>query len=134
MSADRMIRVNEIIKREIGTAIFRIMLNENFDLSTVTITKVETSPTLRSASVFVSIREGEPRRKTILNSLRRKRIEIQSLIAKNIKLKYTPKIEFKLDLSLEKGDQVLHLLACLEENSEHPQPNNQSEEIEDDNT
>jgi ribosome-binding factor A len=114
MSADRITRVNELIKREIGTALFRIMTEQDFDLAAVTVTRVVTSPTLRDTQVFVSIRGEGNERSRMLGMLRRHRGQIQKLIAANIKLKYTPRVEFRLDLSIEKGDRILHVLSDLD--------------------
>ena len=114
MSIGRMTRVNELIRREVGMALFRIMTEQEFDLSAVTVTEVVTSPTLRSALVLVSIRDHEDERNRMLHLLRRHRVDIQKLIARNITLKYTPRIEFQLDTSIEKGDRILHVLHGLE--------------------
>lgn len=114
MSADRITRVNELIKREIGMALFRVITEQAFDLAAVTVTRVITSPTLRDTQVFVSIRGSENERARMLGMLRRHRGQIQKLIAANIKLKYTPRIDFRLDLSIEKGDRILHVLSALD--------------------
>jgi len=114
MSVDRITRVNELIKREIGMALFRVMTEQNFDLAAVTVTRVITSPTLRGTQVLVSIRGSEDERSGMLGMLRRHRGEIQKIIAANIKLKYTPRIDFQLDSSIEKGDRILHVLSDLE--------------------
>jgi len=114
VSADRITRVNELIKREIGMALFRVITEQAFDLAAVTVTRVITSPTLRDTQVFVSIRGSENERARMLGMLRRHRGQIQKLIAANIKLKYTPRIDFRLDLSIEKGDRILHVLSALD--------------------
>ena len=120
MSTDRMVRVNELLRREIGQALFRIMTEANFDLSAVTITHVVASRNLRNARVLVSIRDHEAQRDEMLNLLRRHRGEIQSQINQNLVLKYTPCLTFSLDTSVEKGDRILGLLSKLEEESPSP--------------
>lgn len=121
MSSNRIARVNELVKREIGTALFQIMTEPGFDLSAVTVTRVETSPSLRHARVMVSIRDHRSERGKMLAMLRRHRVEIQQLLSSNIVLKYTPRLSFELDPSLEKGDEMLSLLAEIEE-QEGPAP------------
>ena len=113
MSTDRMLRVNELLRREIGESLFRIMNETGFDLSAVTITHVVTSRNLRNARVLVSIRDHEGQRKSMLSLLRRHRGEIQSKINKDLILKYTPRLAFELDTSVEKGDRLLTLLSEL---------------------
>jgi len=96
-------------------------MNEaDFDLSAVTITHVVTSRNLRNARVLVSIRDHHNHRKRMLSLLRKHRPEIQRQISRNIVLKYTPRLSFELDTSIEKGNQLLSLLSELEqENAQH---------------
>jgi ribosome-binding factor A len=51
----------------------------------------------------------------MLALLRRHRKEIQDRINRDLTLKYTPRLTFELDTSLERGDHVLDLLAEIEE-------------------
>jgi ribosome-binding factor A len=113
-----MTRVNELLRREIGASLFQIMNREEVDLAAVTITRVETSPSLRSAKVYVSVRDGATEKKAVMHDLQRHRVQIQDRISSNVILKYTPKLEFKLDESLEKGDSVLRILEDMENGGE----------------
>ncbi len=121
MGVDRLTRVNELLKREIGGILFRIMHEQRFDLAAVTITRVATSKDLREARVFVSIREHQDERAAMLAQLRRHRAEIQTHINATLVLKYTPRLTFELDTSVEEGDRVLQLLASLEAAPAPPQ-------------
>ncbi len=120
MSVDRLTRVNELLKREIGGVLFRIMHENRFDLSAVTITRVAASKDLREARVYVSIRDHHAERPRMLTLLGRHRTEIQEHINANLVLKYTPRLTFNLDTSLEEGDRVLNLLSKLE--TDNPAP------------
>ena len=115
MKIDRLTRVNELLRREIGELIFRVMDPQTFDLAAVTVTHVITSSDLRTAKVLVSIRNHVGERDRMLARLQRHGGEIQRRIAEKIILKYTPRLTFDLDTSIEKGDQVLGLLAKLED-------------------
>lgn len=114
MSVDRLTRLNELLKRELADALFRVMQAENFDLAAVTITRVVLSRNLREARVFVSIREHQAERPKMLSLLRQYRGEFQRRINRDLFMKYTPRLTFELDTSLEEGDHVLALLAKLE--------------------
>lgn len=114
MSADRITRVNELLRHEIGEALFYIMNEADFDLSAVTITHVITSRNLRNARVLVSIRDHHEQRKNMLSLLRKHRPEIQRRINSNLVMKYTPRLTFELDTSVEKGDRILSLLSKME--------------------
>lgn len=114
MSVDRLERVNALLRREIGEAMFHIFASDEMDLSAITVTRVETSRNLRHAKVFVSLRDLHHERGTVLQKLHSKNTILQSIINKNCHLKYTPKLEFILDTSIEKGDRVLNLLSNLD--------------------
>ncbi|MCU0857514.1 MAG: 30S ribosome-binding factor RbfA [Pontiellaceae bacterium] len=113
MSSARIIRVNELLKREIAVDIPRLFANTFFDTGSVTVTHVETGSDLRDATVYVSIFGHEETRDGMIRFLNRHRHEIQSRMSKNVILKYTPRLYFKLDDSIESGDRVLSILSQL---------------------
>lgn len=114
MAVDRMKRVDELLKREIGQVLFRVLGNTDVDVAAFMITHVVTSRNLRNARVLVSIRDHNAERGQMLALLKKYRIEIQDQISRNIKLKYTPRLSFELDTSVEKGDRILDILSKLE--------------------
>jgi ribosome-binding factor A len=114
MNTDRMTRVNELLRRVIGEMLFQIPNCADVDLSTITVTHVITSRNLRHARVLVSIRDTPEKRKQMLHFLRESRPEMQRRINSELSLKFTPKLTFELDISIEKGDQVLTLISQLE--------------------
>ena len=113
MASGRIIRVNELLKREISTDIHRLFANTNFDTGSITVTRVETAPDLRDAAVHISIFGHEDGRMKMIRFLNRHRKEIQARMSKNVKIKYTPRLAFKLDESLEACDRVLGILSDL---------------------
>lgn len=119
MRTDRLTRVNELLRREISETLFRVMGFQSFDLSAVTVTHVITSSDLRTARVLVSIRNHVDRRDHMLAQLQRHSPEIQRHIADKIILKYTPRLTFALDTSIEAGDHVLDVLAHLDDSNQH---------------
>ena len=122
MTTDRITRVNELLRREIGETLFQIMKEADFDLAAVTITRVETNRSLREARVMVSIRDHVDERARLLALLRRHRQEIQQRINRDLVLKYTPRLEFVLDTSVERGDHLLNLLAEIEKDDAKRKP------------
>jgi ribosome-binding factor A len=114
MKADRITRVNELIRRELGTQLYRVVNRPDFDTAAVTFTHALTSVDLRTCRVLVSIR-GEPaEQERMLTILKRFRADFQSAISQNVVLRYTPHLHFVLDHSVEKGDQILQLLNQME--------------------
>ncbi|MBI9020397.1 MAG: ribosome-binding factor A [Verrucomicrobia bacterium] len=122
MSSARITRINELLKREIAVDIPRLFANSQFDTGAITITRVVTAPDLRDASVHVSIFGHEEERAGMIRFLNRHRKEVQALMSQNVIIKYTPRLHFKLDLSIETGDRVLSILATLDI-PEDPKPN-----------
>jgi len=106
-------RVNELLRREIGGALFRVMTEAGFDLSAVTVTHVITARNLRQARVLVSIRDHQEDRLRMLSLLKQHRTQIQAMINRDLVLKYTPKLQFELDLSLEQGNHILDVLSKI---------------------
>lgn len=113
MSIDRIERVNALLRREIGEAVPTVMGNEGIDCVAITITQVQVSRNLRHASVSVSILGHEQERGMMMRKLAHRHAEFQRLINRDMKLKYTPVLQFRLDESIEKGDHVLDVLTKL---------------------
>jgi len=118
MGIPRLIRINELLKREIAEDIHRNFSLSDFDCAAVTVTRVECAADLRDANVFVSIFGHENERNRMISYLNRHRQEVIRLMVKRVKLKYTPRLHFVLDESIEEGDHVLSLLAEIER--DHP--------------
>ena len=114
MSSARIIRVNELLKREIAVDIPRLFANGNFDTAAITVTGVKTAPDLHDATVLVSIFGYEEERTRMIRFLNSHRKEVQARMSKNVILKYTPRLHFKLDDSIESGDRVLGILSQLD--------------------
>lgn len=119
MSVDRIKRVNELLYREIGAAMYHVLKEDNVDLAALTVTHVIASRDLRHARVLISVRDHRQDRDAILSALKRKRKEFQEYISRTVVLKYTPRLMFELDGSVEQGDNVLDILSHLD----IPEPN-----------
>lgn len=114
MGISRLVRVNELLKREIAEDLYRHFAMTDFDASAVTVTRVECAPDLRDANVHVSIFGHEDERGRMIGYLNHHRQEIIRMMVKRVKLKYTPRLHFMLDESIESGDHILSILAELE--------------------
>lgn len=107
---DRMIRVNSLVKEEIGRILQHDM--KNTDLGFITVLRAEISKDLKYGKIFVSI-FGEPQDKQrILETLNHATAHIQKLLNTRIRLRYTPKLTF---ISDEGIDHSIHIQEVLNE-------------------
>lgn len=113
MKTDRLTRINELLRREIGLVLYRLIDRSELDLAAITVTHVIINSDLRNARVLVSIRGHEHERRAMLSRIQHLHGEIQEAISKTVILKYTPRLLFALDTSIEAGDHVLDILSKL---------------------
>jgi ribosome-binding factor A len=106
----RLLRVNELLKRELSALLVREMTFENL---LVTVNQVDVTPDLKSAHVYVSVL-GSEGRKDVLPKLEANRAALQADLSKHVVLKYTPHLVFHLDDSIERGARVLEILQEIE--------------------
>ena len=106
----RLLRVNELVKRELSTIISRDIA---FDGALVTVSQVDVTPDLKNAHVYISIL-GKKERVAAMAKLEENRTVLQTALAKSVVLKYTPHLLFHLDDSLERGARVFEILQQLE--------------------
>ena len=106
----RMLRVNEVVRRELSTIITRDL---SFDDVLVTVNQVDVTPDLKNAHVFVSVL-GKGSAKAVIEKLDEQRVILQGEMAKKVVLKYTPHLVFHLDNSTERGARVSKILQEIE--------------------
>lgn len=114
MRPERMTRVNQLLRQEVAEYLFRLVHEPGFDPARITVTRVLTSADLRHARVMISIRGTDEEKQSALALIRRHRVELQGLINRHIRLRYTPHLTIELDESIAKGDHVLSLLTQME--------------------
>ena len=102
----RLLRVNELLKRELSTIIAREIV---FDNALVTVNHVDATPDLKNAHAYVSVLPVEAGPAAI-TKLEESRVVLQTQLAKHVVLKYTPHLIFHLDKSIERGSRVIEIL------------------------
>ena len=113
MAVDRLERINSLLKRVIAESMFSIMQGDTVAPGLITVTGVSCGKDLRDATVRVSVFGDDALKETALHHLRHNARRFQSVINREIKMKFTPRLNFQLDRSLEKGDEVLAILDKL---------------------
>ncbi len=109
-----MLRVNEVVRRELSTIITRDL---RFEDVLVTINEVDVTPDLKNAHVFVSVL-GKGSSKPVMEKLDAQRTVLQAELAKKVVLKYTPHLVFHLDHSTERGTRVFQILEEIKPNED----------------
>ena len=112
----RLLRVNELLKRELSILITRDITFEN---ALVTINQVDVTSDLKSAHVYVSVL-GDGRA-TAMKQLEDNRSTLQSDLSRNVVLKYTPHLIFHLDDSVERGARVIEIMQEIETPAKKPE-------------
>ena len=113
MSVDRLERVNSLLKRVIAEAMFSVMQGDTVQPGLITVTDVACGKDLRDATVKISVFGDDALKETALRHLKHNARKFQAIINREVRLKFTPRLNFVLDLSLEKGDEVLAILNNL---------------------
>ena len=114
----RLERVREMLKRAIGEVIRRELPVDEAGL--INVNDLDVAPNLKNATVYVGILGGKAQKAKGMEMLESHRIRIQGLVAKEVILKYTPRLRFMLDDSIERGNQVLRIIEQLEKESPPP--------------
>jgi ribosome-binding factor A len=106
----RLLRVNEVVKRELSGIIAREV---TFEDALVSISHVDVTADLKNAHVYVSVlgKEAGP---AVIERLEAHRSAFQADLARRVVLKYTPHLAFHLDDSIKRGSRVIEILQELE--------------------
>lgn len=107
-------RVSDLLREEIAEIIMRRLKDPR--LGFVTVTGVDITEDLKIARVFVSVLKEEDRELTleILNSAKS---FVRSEVAKRVRMKVIPTIEFRIDESIEYGARIDKLLKEIKKHS-----------------
>jgi ribosome-binding factor A len=108
MASQRMRRVDGSMREVLAAAIADDVTDPGVGF--VTVTSVETSGDLRHAKVYVSALGDTDEQQATLNALNRAKRLLQSSVARTLRLKYTPVLEFHLDDSARRAVRLDALL------------------------
>ena len=109
MAKNRMDLINAEIQKSLSKTLTYDMHNEDLKTCFITITKVDTTPDLKYARVYVSIFPDVHKEK-VFNSLKSSLTFLRREVAKNVKLRITPELHLYMDDSLEYSQKIDTLL------------------------
>lgn len=112
--SDRMLRVNSILREVLAEEVERL---SDSRLDMVSITGVDTAPNLRTAMVYVDVL-GADDNEPALAALRGASRRLQAAIAREVRIKYTPILEFVIDPGVVSGERIEAILRELSQSKE----------------
>ena len=109
--SQRQLRVGELIRRTLSDVLVRGEIHDP-DLNRISITvgEVRTTPDLKIATAYVSALGGE-KNDNIIKLLSQNKSDIRRAISKQMTLKYTPDLRFRLDETFDRMDYTRKLFA-----------------------
>ena len=104
----RMRRVDEAVREVLGDAVAQDLKDPRVGF--VTVTEVRTSSDLRHARVFVSVYGTPDEQAATLEGLRSAHGVLQARVARELRMKRTPALEFTLDDTAERAARLEALI------------------------
>lgn len=101
-------KVASLVKQEVSSILQRSFSLEEYGF--ITVTEVRMSPDLKIAKIYVSIFGDGLKKEATLKVLEEQKNFIRGELGHNIRLKYTPTIQFHLDDSLDHAMNIEHIL------------------------
>ena len=111
MANKRIAGINQEIQKELSS-LLRNVKDPRVRNTMISITRVEPTPDLRWAKVYVSFLE-EPRAAEAMKVLKSASGYLRREISRNIQLRYTPELQWALDDSITYGARMLELINSL---------------------
>ncbi len=108
--AYRLERLNSLLRRELSDLLRLEVKNPRLSSVLISITGVEIAPDLKYAKVFVSSLGGVEEKGIVLSSLRGASGFLRGELAKNLRMRVVPDLDFQWDESIEHGAHILELL------------------------
>src|SRR5690606_33601064 len=108
----RSVRVAEAVREEVASFLTEGAKDPRI-VGFVTVTGVDVTNDLRHARVYVSVMGSDEERKTTLEGLESLAAHLRSRVARAVRLRTAPEIEFRLDLTVERAARIETLLSEL---------------------
>ena len=111
------LRINEDIQRELSV-LLRNIKDPRINQGMISITKVDTSGDLGLSKVYLSVYDLKSRT-DFLKGLKSASGHLRYELGRALSLRHTPKLQFELDKSLERGANIASILNNLDISNEN---------------
>ena len=115
---ERTARVNEVVREVLAEELERL---SDAKLGFITVTGVEVTPDLRQATVYYSaltLGASEGAETDTAKALLDVKARLQSVIGRQVRMKYTPNLVFREDQAMRTGERVDEILRRLQSEGE----------------
>lgn len=116
MSNYKIERASEDIKRELGYLISRELKDPRIS-SLLSVTGVDLSKDYKYAKVYISLFGDDESKENSFKALKSAEGFLSHEVSKRVKLRFTPKLTFLLDNSLDKAMKINSLIEKIHEDS-----------------
>ncbi len=98
--------MTKLLKQQLALMIKDVIPEE---MGIVTITDVEVTADFKNATIFISCYEKKYE-KAVFEKLNIETKNFQHILGRKLKMRYTPKLEFKVDIGIEKINRLDEIL------------------------
>lgn len=112
MASSRIDRINEEILRELAELLCEVK-DPRVHRTLLSVTRVETTPDLRYAKIYVSLLDKEYTKET-LAGLKSAAGYLRRELSRRLQLRHTPELQWQADESIVRGAHILELIEKLE--------------------
>ena len=109
---NRLIRVRELLQRELGVIIAR---DHAFPNVLVTVNDVDITPDLKHAYVYIGVIGPDTKAEHVVEVLNHQHGDLQTRVSKRVILKNTPRFHFRLDHSVERGVRITGIMETIDQ-------------------
>ncbi len=117
MSVERVVRLNEVVKRALSVIIEREFTHAS--LGWVTLSRVVVSKDMQHARVFFTVLGDEQQEQRAIQRLRHAQPFVRAKLAHAVRMRYTPELIFEIDEELKRALRIDTLLNKLN-HDDHP--------------
>jgi ribosome-binding factor A len=108
--SQRQLRVGEMLRHALTQVLLEAHIHDpELAERSITVTEVRLSPDLKNATVYVMPLGGDAAA-TVLPALRRAAAFLRGQLARQVELRYTPRLQFEIDASFDQAGRIETLL------------------------